>query len=290
MAWIHRRLSDHHALPFPDLPGPLEGLRIAHLSDLHVTRPTRRHRRIIRELEGSRIDLALFTGDYMDHPGHEEAAYEVLKLLTHAIKPRLGSFGVFGNHDSHALRDRLHSEQLPIRWIDDEQVFVTPQLLLAGIGQWRWDEPDIVRTILGHHRTRNAGTNVRDESQPSSADDNDNDQPPSQSPFKILLCHMPSKMPIAADMGYDLMLSGHSHGGQVRLPWGQALRNSSDLPLHLTAGLMRHRDMLCVTSRGLGEVCIKLRLFCPPQLPILTLRKGPLPGQTTPHIVNLKPW
>jgi predicted MPP superfamily phosphohydrolase len=86
------------------------------------------------------------------------------------------------------------------------------------------------------------------------------------------------------------MFSGHTHGGQCRLPTGRALINSTDLPLRLTSGLLRHKNTICLVSRGLGEVHMPLRAFCPPQLPVYTLRVGPMHGQFTHRIENVLPW
>jgi hypothetical protein len=97
-------------------------------------------------------------------------------------------------------------------------------------------------------------------------------------------------LPIAADMGFDLVLSGHTHGGQVRLPPRWSLYNSSDLPLHLTSGVLRHRDALCAVSRGLGETTLPIRLFSPAHLPVYTLRRGRLPGRHCAVTANVQPW
>ena len=94
----------------------------------------------------------------------------------------------------------------------------------------------------------------------------------------------------SADLGVHLMFSGHTHGGQCRLPGGRALMNCSSLPLHLTCGMLRHQDTVCIVSRGLGETRLRLRLFCPPHVPVVTLRRGPLPGRHTNAIENVRRW
>jgi predicted MPP superfamily phosphohydrolase len=106
----------------------------------------------------------------------------------------------------------------------------------------------------------------------------------------MVLSHLPMTLPVLADLGVDVMLCGHTHGGQIRPLPGCVIYNSTDWPLHLTSGLLRHQNTLCATSRGLGEAGLPLRVFCPPQLPLFTLRRGPLPGRHTLGIDNLQAW
>jgi hypothetical protein len=108
--------------------------------------------------------------------------------------------------------------------------------------------------------------------------------------LRLMLAHYPGYLPTAADLGVDLVFSGHTHGGQCRIPPNRALHNSSDLPMHLTSGILRHQRTLCVVSRGLGESLLPLRLFCPPHIPVYTIRRGPLAGEATGAMVNLRPW
>jgi hypothetical protein len=105
-----------------------------------------------------------------------------------------------------------------------------------------------------------------------------------------MLSHYPMYLPTVADMGVDLMFSGHTHGGQWRVPFAGALYNSSDLPMFLSSGILRHRRTLCVVSRGLGETWLPIRFFCPPHMPLYTLHRGPLPGQHTDRLENVQPW
>ncbi len=95
---------------------------------------------------------------------------------------------------------------------------------------------------------------------------------------------------MAADLGVDLLLCGHTHGGQCRLPTGHPVINSSDLPLRLTAGILRYRNTLAAVSRGIGYVGVMPRMFCKPHLPVYTLRRGTPPGEYTETLQNLRPW
>ena len=254
-------------LSFPHLPACLDGLRLAHLTDFHIRRghdARDRADRIAGRLASMRLDLALFTGDYMDRSGDEATAAELLSRLLGRLRPRLGCYGVFGNHDNPDLRRRLG--ELDIHWLDN--TVARPgrlPLALCGLDGDITRRPDPVE--LAGHLGRDDGA-----------------------AFRILLSHFPTALGTASDLGIHLLLAGHTHGGQLRLLWRRALYNSTDLPLHLSAGVLRHRDTLAVVSRGLGETALPLRLFCPRQLPIVQLKRGPLPGERTDLIANVLPW
>lgn len=113
--------------------------------------------------------------------------------------------------------------------------------------------------------------------------------------LRIVLSHRPDFLPLASDLGAGLMLSGHTHGGQMRLPFNFPVYNSSDLPLHLSAGVLRHRDTMAVVSRGLGATGfmgtrLRFRLLCPPHAPVLTLRRNTSPGERTDDISCISRW
>jgi predicted MPP superfamily phosphohydrolase len=264
------------SLSLPGLPVSLEGLRIVHLSDLHIHRRRGRHRRIMATLEQLEVDLVVLTGDYITFPSHEAIGFDVMSEICGVLRAKHGVFGVFGNHDTHQLQQ--HFRELPVHWLQDAcaQPDGMP-LQILGFNAAPKSFPDPVATLA----------DIPD----GQGEDNRKDTPDGHSrPLRILLSHFPTYLPTAADLGVDLMFSGHTHGGQCRLPGARALVNSTDLPRRLTSGILRHRDTLCIVSRGLGEMWLPLRLFCPPHIPVYTLRRGPLPGQSTEHIENVMPW
>ena len=261
-------------LTLPTLPAGLEGLRIAHLSDLHIRRRRRRYANLELLSGHVGVDLIVFTGDYITAAGDEEVGVEVMGQLCAALRPRLGLFGVFGNHDTYELRQML--EGLPVRWLSNEShLFNGLPLQITGLEDDCLVKPDSVASLFDR------SFDGRDSRDAAGSGD---------LPLRLLLCHSPHMIPVAADLGVHLMLSGHTHGGQIRFPPNRALVNSTDLPLDLTSGILRHRNTLGAISRGLGEVRLPLRILCSPHLPVYTLRCGPLAGQLTDSIVNTCPW
>ncbi len=251
-------------LSLPELPDSLEGLKIAHLSDIHITRHRERHNLLINQLASIRLDLMVLTGDYMTRPGDEKHACNMLDRLLVRVKPKYGTYGVFGNHDSFDFRDQAH--RLPVTWLTNRSCLTGDGLVeLYGLDSFWPELSDSVALVLdAAERSTQIG-----------------DQATVQRPIRLMLCHFPTCIATAADLGMDLVLSGHTHGGQCRLPPNRALVNACDLPLRFTSGLIRHQNTQLVISRGLGEVDLPFRIACPAHVPVYTLHKRPMQGINT---------
>ena len=249
------------------------GLRIAHLTDLHIRKPSKRLGRLIYQLNKVRLDLGLLTGDYMIRHSACDAAVRYLKELTKAVKPVHGWVGVWGNHDTPELIER--TAELPIRWLSDEAIALEDVPIdIIGLGrEGRRRRPDGTAAAL------------------SVAD-----LPEEPGRLRLALTHRPDDLPLCADLGAHLAFAGHTHGGQVRIPWiAHPIFNSSDLPLALTAGMIRHQNTLMLIPRGIGstdffKTNIYPRFFCKPHAPIYTLRHTVMPGQYTDDINAIWKW
>lgn len=268
-------------LPHPRVPSGsfaaglgLDGLRILHLSDLHIRRiahATDRFQRLLRAVAATPADLILLTGDYMDEPGHEAAAIDALSRLAQAWQPpRLGALGIFGNHDSTQLLADAQRVK-GITWLGGPgraPVWSRPHPLLKVVGL-DWPEDFVAATLDDPQRGDPALT--------------------------IALAHYPTALIPAASLGFPLVFAGHTHAGQIRISSRLAPHTSSDVPAHLASGVLRLGQTLCCISRGVGDgVFDGLRINCPWQVPLYTLRHGPPPAaprRASPHAVTqVMPW
>lgn len=227
-------------VPMPRLPRGLDGLSILHLSDLHLTPAYSRafFDSLFDIIEPSDADLVLFTGDLIDDEEH----LDWVKPLLSRVRGRLGQFGILGNHDyrhdiGRALAALAESgfEPLEARWRVIEH---DGQSLAIGGTSAPWGEPP----------------------PPIPAAD-----------FSILLSHTPDRFGQAAEAGTDLVLSGHTHGGQYRLPVIGPILMPSVYSRRYDGGFFRRGSTLMYVSRGIAGQH-PLRFNCRPEVARLALR------------------
>lgn len=250
-----------YELAHPAVPQSLEGFRILHIADLHTRRPWGPDStvgRLIEALPNFPVDLVVLTGDYADQPGQEAPAIRTLRAVAKAWRSRLGAVGVFGNHDPARLKTLLPDALPRIRWLHPSGAIQLPDVPLRVLGA-SYPE-DVSAAAIAERKL-----------------------PDDPGQLRILLTHMPTEIFPAETFGIPLHFAGHTHGGQLRLSPRFAPHTSSDLPSSLASGLLRHHNTLCAISRGLGEGFLQhLRLNCPPQAPIYTLRRAPAAGRDAP--------
>lgn len=246
----------------PKLPDAFDGFKIAQLSDFHYDShfsraPIEAGIGIVNTLHP---DLVVLTGDFVTAPlmGGLHGSSKVpdadpcAKLLA-GLRASCGVFGVLGNHDEYfnvqSIIDPLHSGG--IRILRNEAVAIEREgrrLWLAGLNDIIAGEPDLNQALSG--------------------------VPPDET--TALLCHEPDFADKVVKYPVDLQLSGHSHGGQVRLPLLGALY-LPPLARRYPRGLHRLGRLSLYTNRGIGTIRVPLRLDCPPEITLLTLRCGTQP-------------
>ena len=239
-----------------DLPTPFHGYTIAQLSDIHLDEYTEPYflERVVRQVNSLNPDLALLTGDFVTHGAFSflatrNAAYrcaEILSTLTAPIR-----YAILGNHDvavgAPMVIQALTSYGTPVlvnKYVSIERG--GDRLWLCGLADPATSDPDLNLTIPADPRAP-----------------------------VILLSHEPDyadtvvkhpRFPLI-----DLVLAGHSHGGQVRLPFVGALI-LPPLGEKYVEGYFRFDRMQLYVNRGIGTVGLPFRLNCPPEITLLTLQ------------------
>jgi len=247
----------------PKLAGLDRPLRILHLSDLHMERPTPRDRRTLQLTEELAPDLILLTGDYLNlsYTDDDLAVASARQWLGRLHAP-LGVFAVLGTPevDVRHRADELFADT-GVRLLRNEAV--TVQAGGAAI------------TLLGVTCERDGQSDVAGLGAAMSQ--------VGEGAFTILLYHMPDLMPEAATRGIDLYLAGHTHGGQWRLPGYGALITSSAYGKRYEMGRYVEGNTLLYVTRGLGLEGLaapRARVLCPPELLLLSLNAAGAVGGT----------
>ena len=235
-------------VPINGLPAALDGFTIAQVSDVHVGPTIKRPyvEAIVDTVNRLDVDLVAVTGDLVDGPVRDLA--EHVAPLT-ALRSKEGSFFVTGNHEyySGAAAWVRELRRLGLVVLMNEHVVVRrgdARLVVAGVTDFSAGHFD--RGQASDPAAALAGT------------------PPGA--FRLLLAHQPRSAAAAEAAGFDLQLSGHTHGGQF-LPWNFLVR----LQQPFTAGLHRWRRMWVYTSRGTGYWGPPKRFGAPSEITLLRL-------------------
>ena len=232
-----------HTVFIDDLPAAFDGYRVAFITDTHVAPFIRRahFENVVAQARAFDPDIVIFGGDFVSWRRHIPLAGEV---LTTGLSARDGLFAVLGNHDYWASADEVKREfeARGVTFIINRAVPLQrggEQLWLIGIDEMYRGEPRM----------------------------------PEVSGPCIGVSHHPDIIEIAADRRIDLLVCGHTHGGQVRVPFFGALVVPSRHEGEFAAGFHRVRNVLMYVSRGIGAIP-PIRLLCRPELATFTLRRG----------------
>jgi predicted MPP superfamily phosphohydrolase len=233
-------------LPVPGLPSELDGLRIAHLSDFHLGIPSRGRAAVVRAVDwvvDRNPDLVCVTGDLVSRP----RGVPLLKQLLE----RLGSpFVVLGNHDHAESRDPFSR---PVSFDD------------LRVGGLLLDES--VEIVERGCRIEVAGVDPR-----SWRARHGSGFPPSDAPFRLLLCHFPRVLDFAPPGRWSLILSGHLHAGQIVVPYGRGRLLLAHPSARYSEGVYRRDGTTMHVSPGLGTTFVPFRYFARPEATELVLR------------------
>jgi len=248
--WGLKRLTvERREIPVRDLAPSFDGYRVAFLSDLHYSAvvPKSWIAKAVVAAVALRPDLILLGGDYLSHsPRYARGLVDLLRPLAAPD----GVFGVLGNHDHYVgaelVREALRSAG--VVELRNRCTFVrrgTDALAVAGVGDLRFDVVDFAAALEGV---------------------------PDRVP-RVVLSHDPDVFAFwPADLRLDLMVSGHTHGGQAHLPWLGPPYVPSQFGYRYLAGPIREEDRQLYVSRGIGAITAPIRWRCPPEITLLVLR------------------
>lgn len=242
-AWERHALTlVHEDVPIPGLHPTLEGLRVGFLTDLHLSAlvPAQDVERAVSLVNAQRPDVIVLGGDYVSFADRRfmEPVGELLSRLT----APLGVFGIVGNHDDERHMPSV-LQRRGIAMLMDERtrlVIRGEPLELAGLKFWTKRLEEIHEVVRG-----------------------------ATAPL-LLLAHDPRRIVEAAAFGVGVVLAGHTHGGQIVLP-GLGAIAARKFPV--AAGRLRLKATEMFVSRGVGTVYLPVRVNCPPEVAVLTLRR-----------------
>jgi len=243
----------------PLLPRAFEGFRICQLSDIHIGpfMPAEQIRKYAAIANALKPDLMVLTGDFVTFdPGTQAAVVEALN----GLKAPFGVFGCLGNHDAWAgVEDSITAlfRQTGVRILRAEAVPIVVHgdaINLIGVdfqSQRRFGPSPPVARLLGDIEELIARDRVN-----------------------ILLSHNPDTFDRAAELGVDLSMAGHTHGGQAALEFISPELAPSRLVTPYVAGLFRKPGGQLYVNRGIGTIGVPIRIGAPPEITVYQLTRG----------------
>jgi predicted MPP superfamily phosphohydrolase len=238
----HRIGVTEAALPVSGLPPALDGVRIGLITDVHHSSmvPAEDVATAVRLVLAAAPDLIVLGGDYVTW-GEREYIGPVAELLAPLSAPH-GVFAILGNHDDdREMPSALAARRFTVLRDQRTRTVVRGEgLEIAGIRFWTRRAQDIARVL---RQTRDT---------------------------TLLLAHDPRRLNEAAALGVPAVLSGHTHGGQVVVPGFGAIARRR---FPVVQGLGERENTRIFVSRGIGTVYVPIRLNCPPEVAIITLRR-----------------
>ena len=229
----------HNIIRSPRLPTSFPGYTMLQISDPHVDMNLEVMQQIESLVDRLHYDVCVLTGDYRGRTfGPIDATLKGMAHLRDTLRGPV--YGVLGNHDTIAMVPTL--EALGIRMLLNEEDTLErghQRIHLAGIDDAHFYQVDNIEKAA-------AGIPHNE--------------------FSMLISHTPEIYRHAAHAGFDVLISGHTHGGQICLPGGIPLTLDSNLPRRMGAGAWTYQDMIGYTSRGAGSSVVPVRFNCPPEI------------------------
>ena len=262
----------HPRLHCPNLPPSLEGVSVLVLADLHASHWGRRERLFLHLLEKvERPDIIIWDGDLITGDEGREVALTICRRVR-ALFPDCPTYITLGNGEHkiggrqcREFVQRLRTSGFDVLINENRTLFLRGEpITIAGTDDPYYGFADVERSLKGAPKDQ----------------------------FQILFAHSPQVAGVAARLGVDVMLSGHTHGGQVRLPFFGAIRTQNPLGLKMDYGIFDRKrlaeilgrdpggDLVTYITRGIGAAQVPFlhwlapRFLCPPEISRVTLHRS----------------
>jgi hypothetical protein len=259
----------HRPISFPNLPKAFHGFRIAQLSDIHIGpfMDEEEIRKYVRIANSLKPDLIVLTGDYLTFdPSPERAVVSALS----GLRAPYGVFGCLGNHDVWARAEDSLTErfgQAGVKILRQEHAAIRN----AG------ERLNLIGIDYANSRHISVGAGHMDALQLEGMA-----QLMEKDAVNILLSHNPETFDRAAELGIDLSLAGHTHGGQLALEFISPEIAPSRLVTPYVAGWFQKAGGQLYVNRGIGTIAAPMRVGAPPELTVFELvRPAPAPSGRT---------
>ena len=233
-----------------DLPERFENYRITQLTDIHHSRilGIDEVQRVVQLAQQTKPDMFVLTGDYStSYRRYIEPCTEALGILS---APE-GVWAVLGNHDHYTdaeLTTRALKRQ-HISVLDNQNTSLrrgSDTIQLSGVDDWTWNAADWTKAFAGL----------------------------SNAVPTVLLSHQPNVLEFEQTRNVSLILSGHTHGGQIKLPWLGTPAKFATKDLRFAQGLFRHNDVQLYVSAGTGVIGLPIRFGVRPEIAVLRLKRA----------------
>lgn len=238
------------------IPSDFDGYRIVQISDLHNKEFGKNQKRLIKKIKAANPDLIVITGDIVDRRKWGTKYMEKFLAESKGIAPM---YYVSGNHEVWSFKyDKVKKilEKYGVNILDDDVKTIkhkNSEIKIAGIIDTGFeDREEYVAEILKTLKNKIKSNE-----------------------YSILLSHRPEHIDDYADAGYDLVFSGHAHGGQIRIPFigGIYAPHQGIMPKY-TKGVINKRKTKMVVSRGLGNSVIPIRVLNRPEITVTVLKSN----------------
>jgi predicted MPP superfamily phosphohydrolase len=245
------KMVERVTVPVRDLPPQLDGLTIIQMSDIHVGlfMSESRVREFVEIANNLSPDIVALTGDFLASRREQVAPF--MNAIS-GLEAKYGVFGCLGNHDEYAHSERLLAKEFDragFKMLRNENRLIDvagAKLNIIGV--------DFIGKSGNGEKLKTALDGIPLEG------------------TTLLLCHSPYPFDQAARMGIDLMLSGHTHGGQIVLALGDYLLTPARLATVFLSGLFRIDGSHLYVNRGLGTTGPPIRIGAPPEITHITLK------------------